>query len=1247
MLTNYTGISGSRTAYVIASLTGGVRSGGAKDANKFNPNKKPVLIVVSSGRTAERLERDLSFCAPDSEIIVMQEEDDIQVIYEARNRESQIKRIKALQALISGTGSISGSDYGSNTGAASNADMSSGTGSDSEIDSDSTSGNHVTYIIAPVSAAVRLTESPERFIAGEISVSVGDVLEPADLRNLLVRSGYTGSAVTESPGEFTARGGILDVYPPSMEHPVRIEFFGDEIDAIRFYDPDTQRSLENATSVAIGPAAEFIPDEVERQKALEAVRKEYDRRIRKVKKEAAGALGKAAGGNIDESETRGEQPGESSGAKAASRDRVADGRIEALEMHRGRVTDLFEQNANVQLYADFIEYFDVEKCRLWDFAEAGGAKIIVVDPARCEDELPESCGKEDWQKIYGSRADTAVFTPYPEMIRGIERIDEIVNIRSRQIAPFNGQIELFAQETGRLTESGYAVTIVCSDEERAERIKEYLAIADVEAGVSYRIGALSSGFIMDDEKMCFITESDINPDSRRMARKPKKRKKSADTIQFSDLKAGDYIVHEIHGIGRFEGIRPVTADGQTRDYLVIRYAGSDVLYIPTEQLDIIQKYIGNSGNAPALSRLSGGSWKRTRERARKAIEAIAEDLVKLYAERQAAGGYAFGPDTVWQAEFEDYFPYTETEDQLRAAEEIKEDMQKPLPMDRLLCGDVGYGKTEVAARAIFKCLAEGKQAALLAPTTLLVNQHYHNLKERFANFPFEISELSRFRSAQAQKKTVKAVNSGEIDLVIGTHRLLSDDVKFKDLGLLVIDEEQRFGVRHKEKIKQLRQSVDVLTLSATPIPRTLNMSLTGIKDISIIDEPPGDRLPVHTFVTPYEEEIMRNAIERELARGGQVYIVNNRITGLNQIRETVERLVPDAVTAVGHGRMSEDELEHTMLDFVEGRINVLIATTIIENGIDIPNANTMIILNAERFGLAQLYQLRGRVGRSHRLAYAYLMYQPGRVLTEIARKRLTAIREFTEFGAGFKLAMRDLELRGAGNMLGEAQSGHIESIGYELYCKEIDRAVRRLRGEVVTDQRSEITIDIPAEASVPPAYITDETLRLQAYRKIAAITCQEDAEDLQDELTDRYGDVPSDTINLIKVAELRAHAEMCGVSYIGRKGLRIEVKFAENTRFSAYAAVMTKAEFGDALTIMSGRNTGLSLYTGGAKHTRAVSRNSSPARTAVRAAARPAAAGKASGKTNASVTAESDLNAVLALMRTLRYAIEAEMNAEK
>ena len=1153
MITNYTGVSGSRTAYLIAAQM--------KQKNKG-------LVVVSTGRAAERMARDLGFYLPDSEIIVLQEEHDIQVLYEASSREALIRRLQGIQAL---SGQYAGDRAGTSV------------------------------VIAPVSAAVRLTVSPERFLNTCLKIETGMVMEPSDLRRKLAAAGYNASPVTESPGEFTARGGILDVFPPALQHPVRIEFWGDEIDSIREFDQDTQRSLTNISSAVIGPAAEFIPTEEEKSAALVRIRREYDKRIRRVRNEYAAEFS-AESEELESSAAELEEKLDDFRGRA-----VRDGRIESLTAHKGRVTDLFEQSGNTQIFADFLQYFDAPEYRLWDIAADMGAGIFLSDPARAEDELPESASPEDFYGVYtagsGSvKPDITICTPFPERISGLDRPDSIVNVCSRQVAPFNGQIDLFAQETGKLADLGYAITIIGSSAERNERIKEYLDIADVEGNITYRVGELSSGFIMDDEKVCFITESDIYPESRRQTRKPKARKKSSDTISFSDLHEGDYVVHEIHGIGRFEGIRPVTADGQTRDYLVIRYAGSDVLYIPTEQLDIIQKYIGNSGNTPALSRLAGGSWKRTREKARKAAMEIAEDLVRLYAERQAAGGHAFGKDTLWQAEFESDFPYTETEDQLRAVEEIKEDMEQPLPMDRLLCGDVGYGKTEVAARAIFKCVSEGKQAALLAPTTLLVNQHFHNLKERFANFPFEIQELSRFRSSQAQKRTIEQLRNGSVDLIIGTHRLLSNDVGFKDLGLLVIDEEQRFGVRHKEKIKELRRSIDVLTLSATPIPRTLNMSLTGIKDISLIDEPPGDRLPVHTYVTPYEEEILRNAIERELARGGQVFIVNNRITGLNQIRDTVERLVPHAVIATGHGRMSEETLENTMLDFIEGRINVLIATTIIENGIDIPNANTMIIMNADRFGLAQLYQLRGRVGRSSRLAYTYLMYQPGKVLTEIARKRLTAIREFTEFGAGFKVAMRDLELRGAGNMLGEAQSGHIESIGYELYCKEIDRAVRMLKGEVVTEQRSDISIELPVQASIPASYITDETLRLQAYKKMAAISSAEDADDLTDELLDRYGDVPEETMALLKVAEIRAHAEVIGVTSVTRRmagsvpgngrppatavrhkadtleNSRVLIKFAETNRLSAYALVMAKAEFGADLSIMSGRTSMIDFH---------------------------------------------------------------------
>ncbi|MBR3201592.1 MAG: transcription-repair coupling factor [Mogibacterium sp.] len=1109
MITNHSGISGSRTAFMLT---------------KVIKEKQKLLAVVSSGQAAARLADDLVFYMPSLNVIVLPEEEDVQVLYEARDRGTLVKRIQALTAM---------------TGRSPDADPETGAG--------------MTAVIAPVSAAVKLTESPERFTRSIISIAVGKRVDPHDLRKHLSDAGYQAAAVTESPGEYTSRGGILDVYSPAMDSAVRIEFFDDEIDSIRTFDTETQRSIDSLNEVVLVPAAEFIPNNEEKEKALTAVMKEYDRMIRRYKKEHA-------------------HPD------------VADGRIDAVESRRGRIKDIFETSTGSQLYADLLAYFDVEKCRMWDYAS--GAGIAVCDPATIMSSLPESAKDEDFFDIYknasgiSSRRDVDIYTPFPETIPGVDKLDRIDNVRSRQIAPFNGHIELFASETGRLLADGFRVIIAAGSDERNERVREYLEIAEVSGNISYRSGSLSGGFIMDDEKLCFISGQDIFTGAVRTPRRKAKRKSSKDSIQFSDLHKGDYVVHEMHGIGRFEGIKPVTADGTTRDYLLIRYAGTDMLYIPIEQLDVIQKYIGNSGNPPALSRLSGTSWKRTRERARKAAMEIAEDLIKLYAKRQAEGGYAFGPDTVWQAEFEEAFPYSETDDQLRATAEIKEDMEKPLPMDRLLCGDVGYGKTEVAARAVFKCVSEGKQAAILAPTTLLVDQHYHNLRERFDKFPFEIEELSRFRSKNAISKAIKGIKSGRVDLVIGTHRLLSDDVKFKDLGLLVVDEEQRFGVRHKEKIKEFKSNIDVLTLSATPIPRTLNMSLTGIKDISLIEEPPGDRIPVHTYVTPYDEEILRNAISRELARGGQVFVVNNRITGINQVAETVSRLVPQAIVGIGHGRMHEEDLENTMLDFIEGRINVLVATTIIENGIDIPNANTMIILNADRFGLAQLYQLRGRVGRSSRLAYAYLMYQPGKVLTEIARKRLAAIREFTEFGAGFKLAMRDLELRGAGNILGEAQSGHIESIGYELYCKEIDRAVRQLKGEDVGEARSDITIDLPLRASIPADYIPDESLRLEAYRRISGILDSDDAMDVIDELTDRYGDVPEEALELINVAEIRAHAEYLGVSDISRAERWVNLRFAAGVRVHPFVFVMAKSEYGEKIILIDGRATMLRYHMG-------------------------------------------------------------------
>ena len=599
--------------------------------------------------------------------------------------------------------------------------------------------------------------------------------------------------------------------------------------------------------------------------------------------------------------------------------------------------------------------------------------------------------RNDFLKVY-EKKNVAVFTPFPKAVAGVSRFDQVYNLQSRQTLSFSGKMNVLETELKAYAKKGYRVTIVCSSKERLSNLQEFADRIGLSGKIRFEQGNLTSGIDLPTEKVCYISDRDIFATSK-TSRKKKRFKDKGQKIQsFADMRQGDFVVHENHGIGKFLGIEQLTVQGEKKDYIKIKYAGDDMLYVPVEQMDIVQKYIGNDAASPKLNKLSGGEWKATKAKAKAAIAVMAKDLIDLYAHRQMEKGHSFGKDTVWQQEFEDSFPYEETDDQLRSIEEIKRDMEKPFCMDRLLCGDVGFGKTEVAARALFKCVADGKQAAVLVPTTILANQHYYTLKERFENFPFKVDVLSRFRSEAQQKDTIDKLAKGQVDLVIGTHRLLSQDVKFQDLGLLVVDEEQRFGVEHKEKIKKLKKNVDVLTLSATPIPRTLNMSLTGIKDMSLIEEPPEERYPVQTYVLEQDDQLIKEIIERELGRGGQVYVVFNRVRGIQKIADRIEELVPEARVAVGHGQMNEHALEDVMLSFINGENNVLVATTIIESGIDIPNANTMIIMDSDRYGLSQLYQLRGRVGRSNRLAYAYLMYQKDKVLTEVAQKRLTAIR---------------------------------------------------------------------------------------------------------------------------------------------------------------------------------------------------------------------------------------------------------------
>ena len=777
-------------------------------------------------------------------------------------------------------------------------------------------------------------------------------------------------------------------------------------------------------------------------------------------------------------------------------------------------------------------------------------------------------GMDDLQKSFGIMPEIFMF---PFGLTGKVKIvfDEIRNIECRQMTSYAGHLDVLENDLKRIADGKNRVVISASSDERQQTIDDFVANIGLTDKIQVVQGSLSMGMVFPEEKLYIISDKDIF-NSTRIGKKRHKTNRSQKMQSFSDFKTGDYVVHENHGIGKFLGIQALEVQGEQKDYLKIKYSGTDLLYVPVEQMDIVQKYIGSEGIAPKVSKLSGDEWKVAKTRAKLAIAEMTEELIKLYADRKASKGYAFSKDTVWQKEFEAYFSYQETDDQLTSIEEIKKDMESNLPMDRLLCGDVGYGKTEVAARAIFKCISEGKQAAMLVPTTILANQHYNSLKDRFSNFPFNIDMLSRFRTDKQQEKIIDGLKRGSVDFVIGTHRLLSDDIKYKDLGLLVIDEEQRFGVAHKEKLKQLKSNIDVLTLSATPIPRTLNMSLTGIKDMSLITEPPSDRYPVQTYVLEQDDIVIREIIARELDRDGQVYIVFNRVKGINRLAEKVQSLVPDAKIVVGHGQMSEKSLESVMQTFISGEADILVATTIIESGIDIPNANTMIVIDADKCGLAQLYQLRGRVGRTDKIAYAYLMYQKNKVLTEVAEKRLKAIKEFTEFGSGFKVAMRDLEIRGAGNVLGAEQSGHMMNIGYELYCKLVDDAVRKAKGESVPEQVDEINIELDVAANIPNWYIDNETLKLQMYKKIATVSTREDSEEIIDELLDRFGDLPKETLNLIAISMIRALSANVGVCNIHEQAGKVVIYFAQDNALKAYALMKASEKFGGKIFFHGG-----------------------------------------------------------------------------
>lgn len=964
-------------------------------------------------------------------------------------------------------------------------------------------------------------------------VRMGERHDLGELAGTLAAAGYTRCEQVEGVGQFALRGGILDFFSPAHPKPVRVEFFGDEIDAMGLFDPDTQRRIENLGAAEILPAAEVLPQFT--PGGYGGLLEGLDRLISQAKRRKGS---ETLVQTLEEDRER---------LSASTAFPAMDRYIALIYPVMATAADYFPEDAVVVL-SESPRVAERGKSYLWQLGEDAKALMErgelageLAGFARTFEELTEVLA--DWPVCY---LDAFTSSRYPQRPR------TLLNLLTKQLPSYGASLETAVSDLAHYVSDGFRTVVLVSSEQRALNLQALLREQKMTTAVDFQlhelpgygkaviaVGGLTAGMEYPVGRFAVLTEGQSLLGKKRRSKPVTNRQKLG---SYADLSPGDLVVHEHHGVGRFLEMTKMTVDGVQKDYVKIAYAGADVLYVPATQLDLVSKYIGSGEDAQEtrkLSRLGGTDWEKAKTRAKKAVKDLAKGLIQLYAERQRQPGFAFSPDSPWMKEFEDEFEYAETDDQLRCIAEIKQDMEQARPMDRLLCGDVGYGKTEVAFRAIMKCVLDGKQAAILVPTTVLARQHYLTAKQRFAKYPVEIDVVSRFRTQAQMKDTLRRLEQGGIDLLIGTHRLFQKDVKFKDLGLLVIDEEQRFGVQHKEKLKELSKQVDVLTLSATPIPRTLNMALSGIRDMSTLEEPPMDRQPVQTYVLEHDWGVLSDAMRRELERGGQVYYLHNRVETITRTAARIkEMLGEDVAVAVAHGKMSQEELNDVMTRMSDGEVDVLVCTTIIETGIDIANANTLIIEDADHMGLAQLHQIRGRVGRSTRRAYAYLTYRRGKVLTEVASKRLGAIREFAEFGSGFKIAMRDLEIRGAGNVLGPEQSGFLLSVGYDMYLKLLEEAVLEERGEK-PERPTECAADLSVAASIPDRYVPSPEQRMDLYRRIAAIRSEADADDVMDELIDRYGDPPRTVNNLISVALLRADAARNGISQIDQKGANL------------------------------------------------------------------------------------------------------------
>jgi transcription-repair coupling factor (superfamily II helicase) len=1061
----------------------------------------PLLYIAASGSQADQVARDLQAFLPHTPVLTFPARENPLYGVAAQSPETAAERLQVLQRLQQGERLL---------------------------------------LVASWDALTYRLPHPDILTQHSIQLAYGQEIPMEQVIRLLVQAGYERVEMVESPGQFSQRGGILDVYGLTDEWPVRIEWFGDEIDLIRQFDLTTQRSLGNIDSVSILPAQESIWPQQAKAEGLRRMAAALQRAERQNPSLAA-ELQRYIAADLARLEA----------------DLVFPGRERYLPFfleHRFSLLDYLPEQTLVVVD---------EPTRIWEQAEAdystfneGVASLLAEGRL-----LPQQAEMafSPYELVAQLPAGRTLFLALFPRRPAPWRVERHTAFLSRSIPNFQGQMAYFKQEVERLLQNNYRVLIMAADPKRQEEIKRYLQdeglqnISILAADqlpqnntIGVILGDLSAGLEIPESRLYLLTEGDILRRKRPQKRSRLSRAEGARLADYRDLAVGDYVVHVQHGIGRYLGIKTLEIAGLHRDYLHVKYAGEDSLYVPTDQVHLLQKYVGSEGKVPKIYSLGGGDWQKVKARVKQSVQEMAGQLLKLYAARETAPGFAFAPDGEWQEQMEHNFPYQETPDQAQAILEIKRDLESPKPMDRLLCGDVGYGKTEVAVRAAFKVATAGKQVAVLVPTTILAQQHYNTFRERFSGFPLELALLSRFRSNSENAATVKRLQQGLVDVVIGTHRLLQKDVQFRDLGLLIIDEEQRFGVAHKERLKELKQSVDTLTLTATPIPRTLHMAMVGMRDMSVIETPPEDRFPVQTYVMEYNPELVQSVIRKELARGGQVYYVHNRVRSIRSVVERLAQLVPEARICYGHGRMGEERLERLMLDFIEGEYDILVSTTIIESGLDIPNVNTLILEDADKFGLAQLYQLRGRVGRSNRVAYAYFTYRPDKALSEVADKRLQAIKEFTELGSGFKIAMRDLEIRGAGNILGPEQHGFMVAVGFDLYCQLLEEAVRELKGQPPR-QEFEVELTLPFDAYIPERYIRDSRQKIEMYKKIRAAAELADVADLEDELLDRYGRLPEAVQNLLLVSRLRVLCMQLFISQLSINDQDLTLRLAPQT----------------------------------------------------------------------------------------------------